>query len=156
MTSSPTRCLVLACGNSLRGDDGVGPWLAAWAEDRFRSNPTVRILMCHQWTPELAEDVAHAESVFFIDCSVQSAPGTLTISPVEPSAKSVIPATHHLGPAQLLALARELYHSQPHRAHLLTIGAGSLELGETFSASVQAALPEATSVLETTILQALV
>jgi Ni,Fe-hydrogenase maturation factor len=36
MTPTQARCLILACGNTLRGDDGVGPWLAEWAEKRFR------------------------------------------------------------------------------------------------------------------------
>ena len=54
MNSSPVRCLLLACGNTLRSDDGVGPWLAAWAEERFRTEARVSILSRQQWTPELA------------------------------------------------------------------------------------------------------
>jgi hydrogenase maturation protease len=156
MTPTSTRCLVLACGNPLRGDDGAGPYLAAWAQDRFRAEPTLRILACHQWTPELAEDIAQAESVLFIDCSIQSPPGAVTLAPVRAAVETIVPATHHLGAAELLALARELYQSQPRQALLLTIGAGSFDLGETFSASVQAALPEAAALLEKTILQSLV
>lgn len=109
----------------------------------------------HQWTPELAEDIAHAQAVLFIDCSVQSPPGAVTLAPVEPAAETIVPSTHHLGPAELLTLARELYQSQPRQALLLTIGAGSFDLGETLSPPVQAALPEATALLEKTILQSL-
>ena len=149
--ADPVRCLILACGNTLRGDDGVGPWLAAWAEERFEAVPAVRVLSRQQWTPDLAEDVAQAESVVFIDCSVESSPGEVRVHPVEPAPAGPGLATHHVGAAELLALARELYNSLPRKAVLLTVGAGSTELGETFSKIVADALPEACSLLETTI-----
>ncbi len=130
MSSTQARCLILACGNTLRGDDGVGLWLAEWAEQRFSNQPGVRVIADHQWTPELAEDVARAQSVLFIDCSLDSEPGSLHLSPVEPASGSPEHNTHHLGAAELLALGRELYNSLPREALQLTIGAGSTELGE--------------------------
>jgi hydrogenase maturation protease len=151
MTPTTTRCLILACGNTLRGDDGVGPWLAQWAEDRFRSDPEIRVLSRHQWTPELAEEIACSSSVLFIDCSIESDPGSIRLAPVEPAAAAQGLATHHLGAAELLALARDLYNSQPVTAQILTIGAESTELGEEFSATVNAALPGACGLLEKTV-----
>ena len=153
MTQPPARCLILACGNTLRGDDGVGLWLAAWAERRFANQAEIKIIARQQWTPELAEDVACAESVLFIDCSVDSAPGSIKLTPVEPSACGQGIATHHSGAAELLALARDYYSSQPHNAQLLTIGAGSTALGEAFSDAVATALPEACKRLEETVLR---
>jgi hydrogenase maturation protease len=146
------RCLILACGNTLRGEDGVGPWLAEWARQRFADQPGIRILFRQQWTPELAEDLAHAQSVLFIDCSIDSEPGSLKLTPVEPALGGQEHSTHHLGAAGLLALARELYHSQPHEALQLTIGAGSTELSELFSPAVTAALPQACRLIEETVL----
>jgi hydrogenase maturation protease len=146
------RCLILACGNTLRGDDGVGPWLAEWAEKRFRAESQVRVVIRQQWTPELAEEIARAQSVLFIDCSVDSAPGSISLTPVEPNAALQGIATHHLGAAELLVLTRDLYSSLPTNAQLLTIGAGSTELGEQFSAAVTAALPEACRLIEETVL----
>ena len=151
MPHTPVCCLILACGNTLRSDDGVGPWLAAWAEERFRAETSVRVLSRQQWTPDLAEDVAHAESVIFIDCSVASSPGELRIRPVEPAAAGPGLVSHHVGAAELLALGQELYDSLPREAVLLTVGAGSTELGETFSKSLQDALPEACRLIENTI-----
>jgi len=144
-------CLILACGNTLRGDDGVGPWLAQWAEDHFPASPNLRILSRQQWTPELAEEITHADSVLFIDCSVDSAPGAIEFVPVHPAAGPQTVATHHSGAAELLALSRDLYHSVPHTALQLTIGAGSTEIGEGFSAQVKAALPQACQLIEETI-----
>jgi hydrogenase maturation protease len=152
MSSTQARCLILACGNSLRGDDGVGLWLAEWAERRFAGQKGVCVIARQQWTPELAEDVSRAESVLFIDCSVDSAPGSIKLTPVEPSACGQGIATHHSGAAELLALAREYYSRQPKNAQLLTIGAGSTELGEVFSDAVTVALPKACKLIEETIL----
>src|SRR5580704_8692330 len=113
MKSTTARCLILSCGNTLRGDDGIGPWLAAWAEERFDAEPAVRVVSRQQWTPDLAEDVAQAETVLFIDCSMQSAPGEIRITSVEPAAAGPGLASHHVGAAELLALGRELYVSVP-------------------------------------------
>ena len=148
MTLSSPRCLILACGNTLRGDDGVGLWLAEWAEQRFADQPAVRIIADHQWTPELAADVAHAQSVLFIDCTLDSPPGSLNLTNVEPATSAEVRATHHLDAAQLLALAGNLYNSLPRNSQLLTIGAGSIEMSEEFSPAVTASLPEACGLIE--------
>ncbi|MGO9340329.1 MAG: hydrogenase maturation protease [Terracidiphilus sp.] len=155
MTEPKVRCLILACGNTLRSDDGIGPWLAQWAQERFGDDPNIRVISRQQWTPDLAEDIAQAESVLFIDCSIESAPGSLRVIDVEPSAPMQGLATHHQGAPELLALSCDLYNTQPRKASLLTIGAGSTELGETFSEPVLDAIPEACRLLEETILNSL-
>jgi len=153
MTSTPARCLILACGNTLRGDDGVGLWLADWVGRRFAGQAGVRILARQQWTPELSEDVARAESVLFIDCSVDSEPGSVRLRGVEAASGNQGLATHHQGAAELLALAHALYDSAPRNAQLLTVGAGSTELGEVFSSAVRSAMPGSCRLIEETVLR---
>jgi hydrogenase maturation protease len=153
MSSTKARCLILACGNTLRGDDGLGPWLAQWAEGRFQSDPQVHIIFRQQWTPELAEELAQADSVLFIDCAIDSLPGEIKLVPVEPAASTQAPGTHHSGAAELLAMARAFYDSLPRDAMQLTVGAGSTELGEKFSPAVAAALPEACRLIEATVIR---
>ena len=150
---SPTRirCLILACGNTLRSDDGVGPRLAAWAEEQFAADPAVRVISRQQWTPDLAEEIAHADSVIFVDCAIDASPGALRIAHISPAPAEAGLATHHTDAAELLALSQELYAALPRNALLLTIGAGSTEMGETFSLAVSAALPEARQLLETNV-----
>jgi hydrogenase maturation protease len=155
MTLTKARCLILACGNTLRGDDGVGPWLASWAEERFRDEPGVRVISRQQWTLELAEEIARAESVLFVDCSVAVAPGSVSVVEVQPATVTESFNTHQQGASELLALAQDLYSSLPRSAFLLTVGAGSLELGETFSAAVQDAIPLACAKVEETMVRLL-
>ena len=155
MEITRTRCLVLACGNTLRGDDGVGPWLAVWAEERFKAEPRVRVISRQQWTPELAEEIPGSDGVLFIDCSIDSAPGAVSMRFVEPAADATIITAHRLGAPELLALTRELYEAAPCTALLLTVGAASIDLREDLSAAVRAALPEARDLIEKAVLQML-
>jgi hydrogenase maturation protease len=147
------NCLVLACGNTLRSDDGIGPRLAEWAAERFRADSSVRVLTRHQWTPDLAEEIAGAESVLFVDSSVDSAPGRVNLTPVAMKADCFEGATHHVDPPGLLGLSRALYGSMSAHAMLLTVGAASTELGESFSEPVESAIPRARGVLEKTVLR---
>ena len=145
------RCLILACGNTLREDDGVGPFLAEWADEHWRGDPRVRVLCDHQWTPEMVEEVVHAESVIFVDCANDIAPGEVRTMVVEPAGADSKMGTHHLDAGQLLALSQQFYGVMPRSSLLLTVGAGSLELREGFSEAMQAALPEASRVLEQSV-----
>ncbi|MGA7340159.1 MAG: hydrogenase maturation protease [Terracidiphilus sp.] len=142
------RCLILACGNTLRGDDGVGPWLADWAEEHFAAQAEVRVVSRQQWTPELAEEIAGAESVIFVDSSVATAPGAVRLTPVDPGSGKPAAGAHHMDAEDLLALGRELYGSLPRKALLLTVGAGASEMGEGFSVRVKAALPDTCDLLD--------
>ena len=160
MTQPNTHCLILACGNTLRSDDGVGPHLAAWAEEHFREDPSIRVISRQQWTPDLAEDLAHTDFALFLDCSIDEPPGSVQLREVGPTPSPAghstqALATHHLGAPELLALALELYGSAPRTAQLLTIGAATLTLGETFSPEVTAAIPEACRQIDDALLSLL-
>jgi hydrogenase maturation protease len=155
MTSTKARCLLLACGNTLRGDDGIGPWLADWAAERFADEPDLQVISRQQWTPELAADIAEAESVLFIDCSTASEPGSVELHEVQSAQQTVGVGTHQVSAAELLGMAQELFGSLPRRAQLLTIGAGSTELSEEFSQPLLDAMPQACAQLEETLLSLL-
>ncbi len=155
MNTPKARCLILGCGNSLRQDDGVGLWLCAWAQDRFSSEPDLRVIARQQWTPDLAEDIALSRSVLFIDCTVESAPGQVLLREIDAAAPRTGIVTHYTDASHLLALAGELYSAAPRKALFLTIGAGSVALGEEFSPAVSAALTDAQGVLEIAVRQLL-
>lgn len=151
MNSTKARCLLLACGNTLRADDGIGPWLADWAEERFADEPDLKVISRQQWTPELAADLANAEAVLFVDCSTASQPGAVDLVEVQPAQQSQGMDTHHVSAAELLGLAQGLYGSLPRRAQLLTVGAGSTELGEEFSQTILDTIPLACARVEKAI-----
>ena len=154
--TDPIRILILACGNPLRGDDGVGPWLAAWTSERFHAEPGVRVIASQQWGPELAEPIAHSESVLFLDSSLQSPPGRVELVAVEPAAGAEPRLTHQLDAARLLALSHHLYGSLPGRALVLTVGVETVALGERLSDTVRRAIPEACRKIKETVLAQIV
>lgn len=141
-----SRRLLLACGNVLRSDDGVGLHLAAAVETdpRFAG---VEVIVAQQFTPELAELIAAADRVAFVDACAELPAGEVRLQSVAVAAEPPHSFTHHLPPAALLALAQSLYGRTPQQAVALAVGAASFELGEGLSATVVAAVPPAIELL---------
>jgi hydrogenase maturation protease len=144
------RVLVVGYGNPLRGDDGVGPAVAsalASAPGSAVGTPDPRlagleILIEHQLTPELAGDVAQARLVVLVDARLDGAPGSVSVRAIDGAAASASDSSHHVGPATLIALARELWGAAP-PMYAVTVGVASTELGEGLSAVAEAAIPAA-------------
>lgn len=103
----------------------------------------------------MAEEVAGAETAIFVDSSLNQAPGQILLQELKPANLKPGLVTHHLGAAELLGVAQELYRMQPRRACLLTIGVGSIELGEGLSPAVQDSVPAAKDLIELTVQQLL-
>lgn len=140
------RCLILACGNPLRGDDGAA-WHVAESAQRIALPEGVRFLVQQQWTPELAEDIADADAVLFVDCALGGKPGEISLSPVAPATHLPSFLTHHQEAASLLALTAQIFQRVPATSDLLLIGAGSLQHCDQLSAEVQASVPTAVELL---------
>lgn len=135
------RALLLACGNSLRGDDAVALHVARELRSGL-CEPETEIHSSTQWTPELAESISAADVVIFVDASAVLPPGAVQTRNVTPIPDAPGSLSHQSSPAGLLALAKRLYEVIPSRAFLITIGAQSFELSETLSEPVQLAIPE--------------
>ena len=130
--SSPTRILVIGYGNTLRGDDGVGPRVA---EAIAALNlPGVRTLACPLLTPELADPISRAEKVIYVDAAVD-APREVQWRELQPNESSQIMA-HAADPRTMLALSRDVFGQVP-AAWWLTIPAVDLGFHEEFSPAVQ-------------------
>lgn len=133
--------LVVGYGNQLRGDDSLGPAAAAiLAEDpRLRE---ARVLARHQLTPELATDFAEAKLVILIDVNVEDEAGAVSVRRLDgaPGRSSGPGSSHHSSPADLAALAHELWGASP-AVFIVSVGAVSLEAGEGLSAPVRKSLP---------------
>lgn len=130
-----TDLLVIGYGNTLRRDDGVGPKVAeAVAELNL---PGVCSFACAQLTPELAEPIAHAKRVVFVDAAVDS-PREVQLRKLAPAGASQIMA-HAADPRTMLALARDLYGRAP-TAWWLTIPVEELGFGEELSVLAKAGI----------------
>jgi len=136
---SPDGVLVIGYGSELRGDDAAGPVAARrLAEHGFRT------LAVHQLTPEIAEAIASARVVFFIDADTAVPPGEASLNRV--AASSGPPERrafeHHASPAGLLNLAKAAYGASP-EAWFVGLGVGSFEIGEQLSPAAEEAIARA-------------
>jgi hydrogenase maturation protease len=131
--------LIIGYGNSLRGDDGIGPRIAAAVAERL---PAADVIMTHQLTPELAEPVSRASRLILIDAAENGMPGAMTSLPLVSRAGASRPSTHQLDPYGLLALAESLFGARP-PATMITVSGASFGLSEDLSPEVARALPMA-------------
>ena len=96
------RTLILACGNPLRGDDGVAHAVLRLIEP----SPHCALRSVHQLTPELAEEIARFSRVVFLDADAGSK--ALAIEPLH-AFRPRSPLTHAASPEEVVALARALF-----------------------------------------------
>jgi hydrogenase maturation protease len=126
------KVLVIGYGNTLRGDDGVGPRVAEAVG--HLGLPGVRTLICPLLTPELADPISRAGKVIFVDAAMDT-PHEVQWRNLEPNATSQIMA-HAADPRTMLALARDVFGHVP-QAWWLTIPAMDFGFGEELSPTVQ-------------------
>ena len=138
--SSAIGCdfLVIGYGNTLRGDDGVGPRVAEAIEKL--NLPRVRTLVCQQLSPEHADPVSKARTVIFVDAAVD-APCEVQLRMLEPGASSQLMA-HAANPRTLLAMARDVFGHAP-QAWWLTIPAVKLDFSEELTPEAERGFDEA-------------
>ena len=146
---SKTPWLVIGYGNTLRRDDGLGPRLADTIEQL--KLPGVQTISPALLTPELAEPIAQACRVVFVDASIEPQ-ATVKLRRLSAAPSSQIMA-HTADPKTLLALARDVFGHAP-QAWSLTIPAYDLTLGEHLSPKARPALARAVKKL-TSLIKAL-
>jgi len=133
--------LVIGIGNTLRGDDGVGPAVVERLEGDASLAPNVKTRTVHQLTPELAETIAAASRVVFVDASTTLPAGVVSTACVAPAESGDVGA-HALTPSMLLAVSARVFGRAP-EAFVVSIGVADVQTGETLSHEVQAAVAEA-------------
>ena len=137
-----TRAIILACGNALRGDDGVALEIVRRLEGSDLGCET-EFYCTQQWTPELAETISESDLAVFVDASEVIPAGTIRLEPLAVGDQQSRVTTHSLNAEQLLSLARELYTKVPRKAFLLAIGGESFELGGPLSEVAQGVVSRA-------------
>jgi len=138
--------LVIGYGNTLRGDDGVGPAVAR--QIRAEVGASVEVIEAYGLTPEVSARVSRASRVVFIDARMGLKAAEINVEELTPEDPASANWTmgHFLAPSQLLAMAGALYgHCPP--ASLVTIGGQCWEENDRLSVAVQRAVPKAVRVV---------
>lgn len=123
---SKSELLIIGYGSPMRGDDVAGPEAA-----RRLAKQGFRTMDVHQLLPELAEDIASAREVVFLDAHAGLAPGEIAIERLsaQPSPTAL---EHQASPAGLLRLTRRAYGAEP-MAWLIGMGGSDFEMGDNLS-----------------------
>jgi hydrogenase maturation protease len=134
--------IVVAYGNTLRGDDG-----AAWAvaEMLIARRPDLVVHVVRSLAPELADDLATARIAVFVDARSGRCPGRIRIESID--CDGDVGASHGCSPAAIIASLDQLYGRRP-AAFLVTIEGARFGFGEALSAEVEEAIPEAVAAIE--------
>ena len=140
----PREILVVGYGNTLRGDDGVGPMLAETVAEQ--GWPDVRGIALPQLAPELAESLAVARAAIFIDARLGIAPPGVNVTFLVPG-EAESATTHACDPQSMLAIADILFGRAP-PVWMVTVTGCDFGLGETLSASCREYAREEMKLLE--------
>ncbi len=138
---------VIGIGQSLRGDDGIGPEaVRQWTADfpQTAANPRIHTLLLETPGLGLLDDLAGADAVILVDAVATGKPaGTLRVfDPIPNTSLSAAEKTAHgFGIAESISLARKTGARLPERLILIGIEGGQYELGRSLSDPVRAALP---------------
>jgi hydrogenase maturation protease len=139
--------LVIGYGNTLRGDDAAGIHAA---ESIAKVHPEIKYLYLHQLVPDLAEQIAEYETVFFLDADVNARKPNVRL--VEPGIKASQPHTHFVSPESLLQLSQTLYQRVPSKTFIIGIPATQFEFSEELSDSTKKAVEESVKLVESLLL----
>ncbi len=127
--SNCTPILVLAVGNPSRGDDAIGPALAARLEaERL---PGVEVISEFQLQVEHALDLVGRERVIFVDAGTGT-PVPFELRRLSPSAE-FLHTSHALSPEAVLATYQRVRGEAPPEAWTLCVRGEQFELGDALS-----------------------
>jgi hydrogenase maturation protease len=123
------RVLIIGYGNTLRGDDAAGVKATQLISQQY---PEFEYIYLHQLVPELAEQIANYDMVFFIDAQEDITQPSVRL--IAPNTEADQPRSHFISPESLLALCKQLYQNIPTKTYVIGIPASQFELSEELSA----------------------
>jgi hydrogenase maturation protease len=126
--SQRDTALVIGYGNTLRGDDGLGPHTVAAVA--ALGLPGVRTRIVQQLLPELAAELAEVRCAIFVDAQFVPADDAVQVTTIGPAPAAAM--AHTADPSGLLALSQTLYGRAP-EAWLVTVPGRDFDLGERLS-----------------------
>jgi hydrogenase maturation protease len=117
--------LLIACGNSLRGDDGIAHEVLRLVE----CGQGYQVRHVHQWVPELAEEISRFQRVVFMDADVGT---SFPVSAPVGAQQTGQLLSHASSPSEIVALSSALFGFEG-EATLFRIPAKDFSPGERLS-----------------------
>lgn len=136
--------VVFAIGNPSRGDDAIGPEIAARLE--AAALPWVEVIVDFQLQVEHALDLEERRLAVFVDAAIDTA-APCEIRHVAP-ARDASHTSHALSPAAVLETYERISRRVAPDARVLAVRGESFELGASLSIGARANLEAAWSMLQ--------
>ena len=144
-TKKPT--CIIGIGNTIRGDDGVGKYVAEQIEKN--NLPGITVITTHQLDMGLAEDISKFDTVLFIDASFSE--NTFSLLPLLPDNHPSQSFSHQVNASVIVSLSQQLFSTHT-KFYICAIGVNNFEIGngisETTKANADAAIAAITNWLE--------
>lgn len=136
---------VIACGNTLKGDDGAGPAVLELLKARLSGAAD---LVDAGTSSELPTFLKRYEKVIIVDAGFF--PGKKPFARLGPKDKLLKgeEGTHTLGIAESLELAKKLGFRMPEKIEIFLIRPKNLDFGEELSEEVKRVLPKVADEIE--------
>lgn len=125
-------CWIIAYGNPQRGDDGIGPLVARKLSRYFECAQEVGIRELPQLDLALLEEIQSADTIIFVDASVEELQDDVEWSMVKPELNGWAMGSHSLDPKVFMGLLQLLYNRKP-AAWLVAVQGHAFDLGEPLS-----------------------
>jgi hydrogenase maturation protease len=145
--AADSRVLLIGYGNPARGDDGLGPALAAAVARLDLEGVTVET--DYQLHVEHAADAAEHDVVIFADADVEGA-GPFRFRRLEPRSELSF-TSHSVSPAGVLGLAQQLFSARSSGYVLGIRGHAFGEFAEGLSEEARRNLSDALAFIETVL-----
>jgi hydrogenase maturation protease len=150
---------VIGIGQSLRGDDGIGPaTIRQWSLDfpATASNPRVKTILLETPGLDLLDCFEGSDSVILVDAICTGRPaGTIQVimSLPESGLSAAEKTAHGFGVAESISVARKTGMPLPERLILIGIEGRRYDLGSGLSDPVRAAIPDAAARIQEKVIE---
>ena len=146
--SAAMGTLVIGYGNELRGDDAAGLRVAEAVEAWNRED--TRVLLARQLLPEMAEEVAGARVVLFVDASIKVQ--DVVLERIGPRGDHLM-LPHSGEPGAILDLAHAVYGRVPSEAWLVHVPVEQFELAAPLSERTRLGVEKAVAAIRARLTQ---
>ena len=110
------ECLVIGYGNTLRSDDGLGPYVVKSLTEKLENTgKNVRILSLHQLDISLSSSVSKLDIVILVDARADDTDELVTVEKIKPAAIPLTPGSisHTINIPTLLRASMDLFGAVP-------------------------------------------
>ncbi|WP_182868343.1 hydrogenase maturation protease [Stieleria mannarensis] len=146
MQPIPSTILIVGLGNTLRGDDALGPIAAdrvrqAVDQNQLTERHVIKIIQRCAPTPDLTLELSDARRVIFLDASIDGPDDQVVLRRLQET-DAAETLGHQLSLGTLLGLARHLYGHVP-EAFAITFRGQTFDLGDCcLTPAVESAVAE--------------